>query len=614
MPEFVSEKRIQLAVKEGFDRMARFSKSRAMFVKQYVGHHYNQGTSLTDKEPINMIFHVIRALVPSYIIRNPVNKVVTNIKEYEDYAYLLGLALDTINDRIKLKNVIRRAIVDSFFAMGIVKTGLSATDQLIEFGDIRIDPGQVYADNVSFDDFVIDPTCKKLEEAAFVGHRSRVPRQLLLDWDRYDHDLVMKLPRSTHNDAKKKAASLTQSNISNQEMYELQDFVDIVELYIPEANTLIVIPDPNQIMFDKYLRIDDFYGPKSGPYRYLTLTQPVPDNPFPIAPVGIWFDLHILANKLMCKQMDRSERQKSVLVADPSGADLAEDIREAEDSEVLYGDPSSVKPFTVGGVDEGTNGMLNSLQTWINYMAGNPDQMAGISSEAETATQSMILQGNATVTLEDSKNTIYEFTSDINRDMAWFLHYDPLINIPLVTRKRSWYDGGAFDFGTQITLTSEQRRGEHFDFSFKIKPKSMSPIDPIILSKRIFEFATNVIPALVNSASMMWSIGQPFNLQRAITDMAEQFGLDEFVSDWFDDPEFMNRIAIMTALGPKPEGKGQSSGMAGVLQNKGSPSTVNFDTGTVNAQAQELAGIMQSATKGSMRGTPATRGPALEGM
>ena len=615
MPESVNEKKVQLAVQSGFRRLKRFQRARAMFVKQYVGHYYREQFGTEGDEPLNMVFHVIRSLVPNLVMRNPMSAVTTEIAEYKLYAYLLGLALDNLNGQLKLKYTIRRALVDSLFAMGIVKTGLSATDQLIDFGDIRVDPGQVYADTVDFDDWVCDPTCMILDHAAFTGNRERIPRQLLLDDDDCDHDLVMRLPVSEHPDAKKQARALSQSGFSAQEMIELQDFVDVVSLYIPGANATILIPDPDQLMTERYLKIQDFYGPKTGPYHYLSLTQPVPGNPFPVAPVGIWYDLAVMCNRLMRKQMIRADNQKTLYVVDPSAADQAEDMREAEDQEVVFGNPDSVEMFSSNGAEKGTDNTLNNLQVWFNYMSGNPDQMAGIQSNAGTATQATILEGNANVTVEDSRSLIYDFAAEISSDEAWYLHYDPLIDIPLTARKKDLavvtgelLQPGEYNFPVQVRLTPEQRRGEHFQFVFRIKPRSMSAIDPLVLSKRIVEFATNVVPALTAAAMQAMQMGIPFNLQRAITTLADQLELSDEVQDWFDDPEFINRINMMMAMGPQPEGKGGLS-LKGVRQNGGFPGQAAFGANPMSQQAQDLAGVMQSTIKGGMRGTPGSRGP-----
>ena len=104
---------------------------------------------------------------------------------------------------IKLKQTLRAWIVNAIFAFGILKTGIAASGETLQFGDTRVDPGRIYTSLVDLDDFVIDPVCTEIEKATFLGDRIRTPRRLLLDTDGYDHDLVMQLPRSKYSDNKK---------------------------------------------------------------------------------------------------------------------------------------------------------------------------------------------------------------------------------------------------------------------------------------------------------------------------------------------------------------------------------------------------------------------------
>lgn len=586
-------RKIALVVKNGFQRLRRYRRARAMFIKQYVGHYYASAKGVTGEEPVNLIFHAIRTLVPNLVMKNPITKVTTEDINQEDYAFLLGLALDSIDKKIKLKEILRGGIVSALFAMGIFKTGIAASGQVITWGDLQVDPGQVYTDLVDLDDFVIDPSCRAFDKAAFLGDRNRVPRQLLLDDNNCDHDLVMRLPRSTHPDAKNKIEKLTQSNLSNIEMFELQDFVDVVELFVPEADANLLIPDPDVIIFDDYIRGVDFYGPKEGPYTTLSLTPPVPGNPYPVAPVGIWLDLHVMANKSMVKSMEQADRQKDVAIVDPAGADEAEDVRTAKDGDVISGNPDTVKIMSYGGQNRDNASMLSQMQIWFNYMSGNPDQMAGLKSDARTATQAQLLQANANVTVEDMRSIIYDKGAEINWKMAWYLHTDPLIDLPLTKRRAG---GGQI----QLRLTPEQRSGDFLNFAFDLKARSMSRLDPTIKSKRIIEFATNLVPGLFVAATQAMQIGVPFNIQRAITTLAEELDVADEVQDWFEDPEFMNRIKLMMAMGPQNAGKAGMASPQGIRQQGGYPGQkkVSSPSREQNQGFQAGANESQSANQG----------------
>ena len=564
MQENITARQFSIAVKQGFDRNRRFARARAMFIKEYVGKYYTQQYGLTGEEPINLIFNVIRAMVPNLVMRTGVNKVKTEIVEYRDYAYLLGLGLDKLDRKIDFKEVLRGTIVDAFFLMGILKSGIADSGKLLNFGDVLVDAQQVYTDQVSFDDFVFDAVTKSIRNASFMGDRSRVPRQLLLDNDEFDHDLVMKLPRSVSPDAKKKAESISRMNISDQEMYQLQDFVDVVECYVPEADALLTIPDPEQIIFNDYLAARDYYGPKEGPYTILSLTQPVPGNPYPVAPVGVFFDLHKMSNRMMVKLMNQANRQKDIGIYDPAGADEAEDIRTASDGDMIAGAPDTVNVVSFGGQSQKSEVMLERLQVWANYMSGNPDQVAGLASDAESATQASILQANSTITIEDARGMVYNAAADTSKKKAWYMHTDPFIDVPLSRRK----PGGNYE---QLTLTPEQRRGDFLDYTFKIKARSMSRLDPAVRTKRIIEFATNVMPSVVNSAMINSQLGIPTNVPEILTDIADELGILEDVQDWFIDETFIQRMQLVQQLGPQPTGK---AGMAGPTAGTGNQAKI----------------------------------------
>ncbi len=598
MPEQVTPAKVQIAVQRGFERINRYRKARAMFIKEFVGQYYQSTKGLTGDEPINLIFQTIRAWVPNLVMKNPINEVITRYTSQEPYAELLSLALDQVEQDLKLKQVLRGWVVGALFGLGIIKVGIAASGEMIQFGDKKIDPGQVYAELVDLDDFVMDPVCTSLSKSTFLGSRIRVPRQLLLDTDGYDHDLVKQLPLSkiTTNE---KIEDLSKRNTAVMEMYTLQDFVDVVELFVPEANALVTIPDPKQITFDNYLRLTDFNGPKEGPYKFLSFTPPVPNNPLPIAPVSLWYDLHKMANRMFQKTMDQADRQKDLLLYNPANPDDAQDILDAKDGDVIASsDPRSAAVYSYGGQNRSNEVMLQSLQVWYNYIAGNPDQMAGNMTQGtkgtkETATRSSILQANANISIEDARDILYDGAAEISQGIAWYLHTDPLINLPLMKRTT----GGE---QVQLWLTPEQRSGDFLKFVFRIVARSMSRLDPAIKSKRIVEFGTSLIPALINAAMVAIQMGVPFNVQKAITDIAKELDLTEHVQDWFNDPQFEQKMKIMLALGPQNAGKA-STGSTATGQNSGGISVPKLMSPTqeVNQQSQMGAAESQSANQGA---------------
>lgn len=599
--EYVNPRKVQETVKQGFNRLKSYRQARAMFIKSFVGQYYANEQGLTGQEPINLIFMAIRSLVPNIVMQNPLNGVVTNNLEHKFYAELLGLGLNSLQKDLKMKKILRGWIVDAIFGMGITDTGLANSERLISHNDIRIDPGQVFTELVSLDDFTFDPTCREFEEAVFMGRRIRVPRQILLDDDTCDHDLVIQLPSSYSSfQSGNKLSELTQKNMQSQEMQELQQYVDVVKLWIPKADAAIIIPDPYQTTFDKYIKITDYYGPKDGPYTFLSLTPPVSDNPLPIAPVSIWYDLHQMANRIFKKGMEQADAQKNITFYHPSAADEMQEALEAKNNDVVASDnPDAFRQISLGGQNPENEFMIKHLQLWFNYVSGNPDQMAGASAPGQqqarqTATLTQVLQGNASIVTEDYRSIIYDQTAEIGAKQAWYLHTDPLIDLPLIQRKPSGEQ-------IQVRLTPEQRQGDFLEYTFKIVAKSMSCLDPQIRAKRIMEFSTNIIPAAAVTAQTMMQMGIPFNLQRYLTRMAEELEIGEWMQDIFNDPEFAQKMQIMMMLGSQNAGKGQTLSPQAISQQGGYPLQRNIMSPgqEQNQQAQETAAESQSINYGT---------------
>jgi len=565
--EFTAKK-ISEAAKEGIDRLSNYRGARAMFVRDYVGNYFNKPKGMTGQYPINLVFLAIRALIPNLVMKHGVNKVTTEILAHKDFAELLGLGLDVSQRQRKLKKILRGGLVDMCFGMTCYKTSIWAAGELLPVGnDVNCDPGQIYTDMIDFDDLVLDATCRSLKEAVLIGHAIRTPRAQCLEYG-LDEELVMKLPSADSLQIQEgKIQNLSMDNGTDNTTADLQDYVNVVELWIPEANAICYVPHPYQASFDDFLKVGDYYGPSDGPYTFGSLTPPVSDNPLPVAPVGVWRDLNEIANRMFRKFMEQGDRQKDILLYKPQFADEAESIRtETDGSTLACEDPSAFQTVSFGGQNKDNEAMINQLRTWFNYIAGNPDQMAGLGSSARTgkATEVQLMQSNASVVTEDMRDIIADVNSDISKKESWYMIHDPLIKTPLSKR----VSGGKM---VQVWLTPEQRQGDWEEFTFKIKKRSMQIMEPHLRSRAIMEFYTNVVPSVMTSAQIAMQIGVPFNAPRALMQAAEELGLEDVMVEIFEDPTFIQRMQYFAQQGPKDSGKGSMTNPKAIMQQGGFP-------------------------------------------
>lgn len=590
----VSPKELQKHVTLGFERLSNFRRARIHFLNEYIGQYYDKTTGTVGDNVLNMLFNAVRILLPTMVMNFPKHTIMTPYLQAKQYANLLSLALDQHDLKIKIRDTYRAVIVDAMFTLGIMKTGLCQSDNVLALDDLEahIDPGTVYTEKVDFDNWVVDPNSREhmFRDAAFMGDRITVPRRVLLDSGLYKNDLVERLPSlNANNERDKRASALSMKNINIEENADFEDDVEIVELWVPSANAIVTIPGGDDVQFEDFLRIDDYYGVKEGPYTLLALTPPVPGNPLPVPMVGVWNDLHVLANRMAKKIVEQAERQKDITAYKRTASDDAKELQNAGDGEaVAVDDPDAVKVLAFGGQQNSNENHLASLQAWFNMMAGNPEQVGGQRVDAKSATAAQILNQNAAITLEDMKDMVYIAAADEARRRAWFFHTDPLMQMPLTQRQRVpgtmvphpltgepiWMPPTVQE--VQVVLTPEIRSGDFLDYTFKIEPESMGRVDSKVRLQQAYDFAQKILPAAMAAAQISGALGQPMDIAAFIIRMAKDSGI-EWMEEVFYNPAFQQEQMQKALMGPQPQdSKGQLAPkpmMPQIMQN-GQPGSV----------------------------------------
>jgi hypothetical protein len=638
----ISPKKFCETVARGARRLSNFKSARIQFVKEYVGSYYDAKDATVGGKAINLIFNAIRVLLPTMVMNFPKHTVMTPYLQSREYANLLGLALDQHDMKIDIRGTYRKTIVDAIFTLGILKTGLAQSDSVYVFdddmGQESVDNGTIYTDSVDFDNFVVDPSCKDFmfRDATFMGDKISVPRKMLLDSGLYRNDLVERIARGDENiRANDLASDQSMRNIDKEENAELQDCVEIYEIWVPSANAIVTIAADKDVQLSEYLRVTDYYGVKEGPYTLLALTPPVPGNPLPVPMVGVWYDLHILANRMAKKIIEQAERQKDVVVYKPNAADDAEELKDAGDGEaVKVDDPDSVKTLSFGGQQNSNENHLQSLENWFNMMAGNPAQVGGQNIEAHSATAANILQQNSGIGLEDMKDMVYQMAAGEARRRSFFFHTDPLMKIPLTKRQpvmapvpgAEWMIAPQMQ-DIQTILTPEQRSGDFLDYTFTIEPESMGRIDSKVRLQQEMAFAQQVIPAVATAAQVFMGLGIPFDALAFMTRMAKDMGIT-----WLDEviysPQLQQQLLMQRMAGPQDPGKAQGQpqqpnpglggGLGQILQN-GQPGVVRApppgpqeqQNQSAQAGANDSQTLIRTALRSAFRPTPAPKVASL---
>jgi hypothetical protein len=585
----LSPRRMGKAVQYAFTKLESQRKARLKFMAQYCGRFYGHDKNGANEDrkasPINMIFRGVNSFVANTVSNDPKAQITTDILPYRSYADKLGLATNqVITNKIKLRRPLRKTVVDSCFFAGFMKTGISSDNQCMYADGQQIPIGSVFAERIDPDDMVIDPLARDWDEKYIVGHRFRMPKYRLLDDGVYPPEKIEKLQSRYSHGYKKEAAGLSDSKgIAAQAEKEWMDMVDLVEVYVPSEQIIITMPWMPDGTVEDYLQIVDYEGPDTGPYHMLGYNF-VGDNLLPVAPVSIWYDLHVLGNRVARKVARQAEKNKQVTAYTGDAYEDAQNIENAEDGEwVRVDNVDDIKQFETGGVTEDSKEFFQWCKQEFSEISGNLDLTSGSSSQEDTATEAQILNANASVGLGDVQNMMYQFTAEVIQDIAFDLHTDPLIELPLVSRQPQMnpQTGMPQMVDQQVMFTPEMREGLFFHYNLTVKPYSMARRDPNVMTRRMLEFVQNAIPAAASAAQLL---GPGFKVGPFLIRLAREVGLDE-MDEFIAAPEIEAYIQMRMAAVP-PTGKVQQD-MAG---GGGTPPGMGMAPGNPMAGAPTLPG------------------------
>lgn len=502
----------------GFKKMAGFRKSRIQLLKQYVGRFYGKPElNETRAFPINMIYQATTTLVPNLVYQDPKATISSRFMDYREYAQIASLAMDHLTDEIGIRHTLRKVITDAVFMAGFTKTGLAVSGSTLDLMGNEIDLGQPYCDRVDPDDMLLDPIARQWEEQRFIGNRFRADLETLQDSGLFDPDVLAGLTsRYSANNLRYDATYLSGGS-DHWDADSVMQAVDLVEVYIPSENVVVTLPwrQGNEVGA-QILRIAEYEGPEKGPYNMLGFAF-VPDNILPVPPSSVWYDLHMMANKIARKAARQADRQKSVLAYEASSWQDAKGIVESMDGEAVQVDHvDAIKEVSFGGTNPEGYQYIEWAKQQFSEMAMNMDMLSGAGSDEPTATQAQMVSANTTIRLSDMQSMVYHFTGDVMKSLFFYLHTDPLIELPLIKRTEGR--------DAQVSYTPEMREGDWIDYNIKVTPYSMARQDPNTKVRRMLEFFGNVIPALAQAQMML---GPAFNLESSLRIMGREMGIEE---------------------------------------------------------------------------------------
>lgn len=504
--------RLREAIEDSRQTLQSFREHRHEAIQQYVGIHYGQQEG-REKVPVNLIELALSVFSRRLVAAAPRVMVGTRYPKLVPTATNLGLAMNQLAKEINLADTLSRWVKDALLQpYGVIKVGICDYDQEVEIDGYTHDYGQPFADNVDFDDYVVDMCARRADQITFEGNRFRVPLEWAKENRNYDADARERLKpheRIALNEQGDERAEAIGTDRTTHDEYI--DFVELWEIWLPMENRIVTMEADQGAQSTssakRPLQVREWEGPEQGPFRKLWFDD-VPGNLMPLPPVATWTDLHTLTNQLYRKLGRQALRQKTIYGVHSAGKPDGDRIVRANDGDVITVDhPEKIATMQFPGADQVNMAFMIGAKDLFSYMAGNLDALGGLSSQAETLGQEELLSRSSSAKVDNMQASVIKATTLLLYDLGLYIWTDPLIEMPLTKRVEGT------DIEIPITWTPEMCEGDFIQYNLEIEPFSMQPKSP---SQRLQGLMQIVQGVLLPAMPMMQQAGAGVNWEELV--------------------------------------------------------------------------------------------------
>ncbi len=534
--------KLQRGVKDWQTMTLAMRKARKRMLQHYAAGWYKGEETVS--QPINFIDRGIQILGPFLVSNNP--KVLVdakrNLQSHRAFARTMELALEHWLKEMRFaKTSLRPAVINSFFSMGIVKTGLAAEKE-VEVGGYWHDYGQPFCDNIDFDDYVGDVAAKRREDMQFEGHKYRISEEFVKTSGLYKNYDELKPMIPLYGE--QSPESISKDNVKSYQYKELRKSVELIDLWIPDEGLVCTVAPEGQ--GNKFLRVTEWDGPEGGPFDVLGYGY-FPESPIPIPPVFKWMDLNNVLNTLIKKLKEQAQRSKNVVIYNLAVEQDMEAIEETADGgKAGVRNVDDIKEVTLGSINEQLYPLIQYLEQQYSITGGNLYTIGGRSAQADTLGQEQMLQANAAKQLEDMVDQVHAFTKSILEKVAWFLWTDPLIEIPVIKR--------VGDIELDVKYSMDEQEGDFLDYTFDIEPYSMSRMSPEMRYQRLIQLIGSVVLPTAQIAAAQGSMLNPDELIREAARFLDIRNMDRWWTSSMPQLTAMNPYQPNGGMNPEQQG------------------------------------------------------------
>ena len=461
---------LQKAIRRSYEGMEWWRRLNKNMVAEYAGPGYGEST-LHDK-PANKLKQAIKAYVTLLAANRPTVEMRAMRPQLEAFANTFEFAINDLVKEIGLEYTLRRWMLDALLnGHGVVKVHLADAGPVQFETDIWMDPGVVFASNVSCDDYVVDMSAKKDSEAKFKGDMYRIPfadlEQGIEDGIYLPHAEEIR-PSSKMEVSGDRAEDISRGTAVDED--EFEPMVDLADVWVPRDGMIYTFPVKQRREFVLYGEpiAEMEWNYDHGPYVDLVFEE-VPDNILGASFAQELSKLDRMINSLMRKADDQADRQKEILGYTPAGAQTTKNVVRASDGDsVLMESTSEAKVFQFGGVNPGNQAFTSGLMDLFDMQAGNLTALLGLGSQAETLGQEQLIHQAGSRMVGQMQYRMVDATTRLVKTLGFMLWYDEFKTIT-----GQWEVPGTD--GVSVTMQWEpgDREGNLLDYEFEIGVYSM---------------------------------------------------------------------------------------------------------------------------------------------
>lgn len=470
----------------------RFREERREAARQVAGQHWSD-ESTREEVPVNLLSLYISIIGRSLIAKAPRALLSTFDQQLKPVVSAMQSWANKEIQRMRLAETLQRSVTDALYCVGITKVALASPADAAGAA-WSLGAGQPYAERVDLDDFVYDTHARSFNEAAYIGHRFRVPREAAIKtYGRKVKDIAASTDQLYNKEGDERIGVLGRSYYSS-DATEFEDMVDLWEIYLTRHRQVIVLADeyltgqsPIALSQKRWL------GPDTGPYHFLGFNI-IPGNAMPKGPITDLIDLHRHANSTYRKLMRAMQRMKEITFVQGGASEDGSRTQAGNDGDIIKVDnPQNIAQVVMGGQHaQVLMAIATEFKNLFSFLGGNLELLGGRGAQSKTATQDELLNQNAGAGVADMQDRTLVFVQEVCKSLLWYWWNDPF---QVQKSKYALPSLPEIELVRQVTPLMRQR-GRFEDLDLEIDPYSMRHQTPESRMAALDQVMTQVLVPL----------------------------------------------------------------------------------------------------------------------